>query len=253
MKIIEVLLPPIERFLPFDAARFFVLAISFALVTLATFSNSSLAQQNNFSSIDSGLASQFPLPLEVLQLEFSPYDYRLEEPLNDMALRMQEANDHEAALKVFKKVWQVNRVNNGLLHKSQLALLENMISSERELGDWEAVSKHYAHLELLYRRLYDMDDPQLESGLQKISAWYVSAINMNRDGKRMEHLRKAHQIFKLRLQIAELTLAADDPKFAFLHESIAVSEHQLYMANIPKEVKRTRRRTQRDRLLAGLD
>jgi hypothetical protein len=253
MKIIEVLLPPIERFLPFDAARFFALAISFALVTLATFSNSSLAQQNNFSSIDSGLASQLPLPLEVLQLEFSPYDYRLEEPLNDMALRMQEANDHEAALKVFKKVWQVNRVNNGLLHKSQLALLENMISSERELGDWEAVSKHYAHLEHLYRRLYDMDDPQLESGLQKISAWYVSAINMNRDGKRMEHLRKAHQIFKLRLQIAELTLAADDPKFAFLHESIAVSEHQLYMANIPKEVKRTRRRTQRDRLLAGLD
>ena len=253
MMIIKILLPPMERSLPFDAVRFYALAVSFALVTLATFSNSSLAQQNNFSSIDSGLASQLPLPLEVLQLEFSPYDYRLEEPLNDMALRMQEANDHEMALQVFNKAWQVNRVNNGLFHESQLALLENMISSERELGDWEAVNKHYAHLEHLYRRLYNIDDPQLESGLQKISAWHVHAININRDGKRMEHLRKAHQIFKLRLQIAESTLAADDPKFAFLYESIAVSEHQLYMANIPKDTKRIRRRARRDRLIAGLD
>ena len=76
-----------------------------------------------------------------------------------------------------------------------------------------------------------MDDPRLESGLRKVSAWHVNALNVNLDGRRIEHLRKANKLFKLRMQIAENTLSLDDPKFAVLAQNIEICERELFLAS----------------------
>ncbi len=185
---------------------------------------------------------------------FDPYDRSQFDVLTIAGIQRQEAGDHAAALEAFEQAWQITRVANGLLHDSQIPIVESIIVSEIELEDWESVDNHFGYLEHLYQRLYNNDDPRLERGLQKVSSWHVNAFNANVDGKRRLHLEKARKIFKTRLAVAEQTLPAEDPKFAFLRQSITLTEQYLFlMSNRYREQLRQSERASRDRLLATLD
>ncbi len=187
-----------------------------------------------------------------LEIEYSQFDESAFEPLVLMALQLQENDQHVEAVDVMEKAWQVNRVSSGLYNESQIGLIEHMIESEIELENWDDVSRHYDYLEHLYYRIYDVDDPKLESGLQKLSSWYVHAFISNLNVKRLEHLRKAHKILKRRLEIAELTLDEDHPKFDFLQESITISEYQLYLASDIHKAHVHQSRV-RDQYIAGIN
>ncbi|MEQ8312489.1 MAG: hypothetical protein RL839_12765 [Gammaproteobacteria bacterium] len=185
---------------------------------------------------------------------YNPYDHSQLESLVQEAIRIQEAGNHEHAVLVFEKAWQTSRVAYGLYHQAQIPLLESMIASQIELEQWQSIDNHYAYLELLYSRLYDTEDVMLEAGLQKISSWHINAFNLNLDGKREQHLRKARSLLKLRLEVAANTLPAGDPKFEFLTESIRLSEQYLYLMSARhKQQLRQQERVERDRLLATLD
>ena len=145
------------------------------------------------------------------------------------ALRFQEEGDHNSASELFEQVWQIARVSKGLYHQSLIPIVECMISSEVVLENWAAVNNKYHLLEHLYRRLYATDDERLEFGLQKVSSWHVNSFNSNVDGKRKQHLQQARKIFLARLEVAENTLPETDPKFAFLRESIQLTETYLYL------------------------
>ena len=197
---------------------------------------------------------QAQLPIDLVDSGYGPYDYRLMEPLSDLGRHLQEAGDHASALAVFKQALHITRVNNGLIHESQIVLLDSMIQSDIALQNWSRANDHYAYMEHLYRRLYKVDDSRLEVGLQKIVSWHVNALNVNLDGRRLEHLQQANKLFKLRLQVAELTLTADDPKLDFLNHNIAVSERQLYLASeIAKEMRRQQRKIKHNPSLLALD
>lgn len=170
-------------------------------------------------------------------LDFNPFDANQFQAYLSRGLALQEAGEHETALLVLDRAWQINRIEYGLYHESQLPVLQTMVVSELEAGNWEAVNRHYDYMEHLYRRLYDIDDPRLELGLQKISTFHVNAFNVNLAGQREYHLRKAARILKLRLEVAERTLAEDHPRVNYLTESIALSRRQLYlMADRHKEL-----------------
>lgn len=186
--------------------------------------------------------------------EFSIYDGSILEPLIIMARQLQEAEQHAEALEVFEKAWQVSRVANGLYDESQIDIVQSMIFSDVELENWEAVDQHYDYLTHLYNRVYTIDDPKLEQGLQAIALYHVNALNNNLDGKRIQHLRAARTVLKMRLEIAEVTLEEKDPKFDFLQESIALSERQLYLeSGLSNKIIQANSRSERDRWFAGLD
>ncbi|MEX2469976.1 MAG: hypothetical protein WD396_09490 [Pseudohongiellaceae bacterium] len=186
--------------------------------------------------------------------DFNPFDADQFQAYLSRGLALQEAGEHESALPVLDRAWQINRIERGLYHESQVPVLESMVVSELESGDFEAVNRHYAYMEHLYRRLYDIDDPRLDSGLQKISSFHVNAFNVNLAGQREYHLRKAASILKLRLEVAERTLAEDHPKVNYLTESIALSRHQLYlMSDRHKEMLARKQASSRDRLFATLE
>lgn len=177
------------------------------------------------------MVDQASRPVLLPEFEFGAYDQRQVEPLGDLGQQQLESGDYTQALLLFKQALHVARINNGLYHESQLQILDNIIASEVALRDWEAVDNHYSYLEHLYRRLYELDDRRLENGLRKVSSWHVNALNVNIDGRRVEHLRQANKIFKLRLQIAGQTLAVGDPKYDFLLKNIEICERQLYLAS----------------------
>ncbi len=185
--------------------------------------------------------------------DYSAYDQRQIEPLGDLGRQNQRSGEHRQALILFKQALHVARINNGLYHESQIPIIDNIIAAEISLRNWEGVNNYYAYQEHLYRRLYEMDDPRLELGLQKVSAWHINALNVNIDGRRIEHLRTANKLFKLRMQIAEHTLSLDHPKFAILAENIEICERELFLASDlnremmlrKKKDSQTRRKPQR--------
>lgn len=186
--------------------------------------------------------------------DFNPFDANQFQVYLSRGLALQEAGDHEAALPVLDRAWQISRIEHGLFHEAQIPVLESMVVSELEAGNFEAVNLHYDYMEHLVKRLYDIDDPRLESGLQKISSFHVNAFNVNLGGQRELHLRKAARILKLRLEVAERTLAEDHPRVNYLAESIALSRHQLYlMSDRHKELMIRKQAAARDRLFVTLD
>lgn len=203
-------------------------------------------------SVREGFSEDFRSPSE--DALFNPYQSDQLNTLLRQALVNQESGDHQQALSLFEQAWQISRISHGLYHESQIDLIDQMVYSAMELGSWEVVDSNYDYLRHLYSRLYDIDDPRLETGLQKISSFHVNAYNLNIDGKREYHLRKAAQIFDIRLQVASLTLSEGHPKFGFLQESLAISRHQLYlMSQQHKEMLTRHRQSRRDQVLVGLD
>ena len=141
----------------------------------------------------------------------------------------QESGHYDKALVVFQKAWEMDRIQNGLYSASQVPIIENIISNYVELEKWNAVNDQFEYLEYLYGRIYQVDDPKFELGLQKISSWHITALNENLDGRRLMHLRKVHNLFKTRLNIARSTLDSEDPIFEYLSENIGLSKRQLYL------------------------
>ena len=217
------------KYLSSIATRF-----AFALLFMPFLMNSTTAfsQQlvsSQLISVDkTGLMSLEPEQIiQSLRQEFGPYDARLSEALRQLGRSYQEVGEHELALKLLKDAWQISKINFCLYSADQLPTLELIVYSEMELQRWDSVDNHYAYLELLYRRIFNSQDPELELGLQKVSAWHVHALSIRDSSSHVTHLRKAYHLFKDRLEMAEANLDPQDPKFGYLKESIQITEQQL--------------------------
>jgi len=203
------------------------LANGFMLFLVSTVNIHSYAQSNEpFATAAS--SSNFIESVINEEQQFNVYERDSLEPLVTLGLVMQERGDHERALEYLKQARQVSRIQNGFYDETQIPLVEAIIDSEMRLGNFEEVDAHYAHMEYLYTQLYDLDNQRLENGLQKVSGWLSYALSINPIGNRVEQLRRANRIYKLRLEIAERTLASNHPRFSYLEENIAICEKQLY-------------------------
>lgn len=228
------------------------LVLNFTLLVALSSPNQSLAQSPEALQAASQLQTQIDDDLSAT--DANAYDPAMVEPLFVYARQLQEAGSHTEAVALYREAIHILRINQGLYTEAQIELLDAMIESEISLQNWELVDRHYAYMENLYRRLYDVWDPRLESGLQKVVYWHVKAFNVNIDGKRIEHLQQASKLFKLRLHIAQLTLRTDHPKLAYLHHNIEICERQLFLASdLNREMQRRQQRSRQNSLIADRD
>ena len=204
-----------------------------AMFSIALLSSESFAQGSSLNltnglvpGIDPGSRAT-----TILESDFGAYDLRQIELLEDLGRFSQSSGEHRQALVLFKQALHLARINQGLYHESQISIVDDIISAEIALQNWEEVNNFYAYQEHLYLRLYDTEDSRLEAGLRKVSAWHITALNVNLRGNRIEHLRKVNKLFKLRMQIAENTLSLDDPKFAMLARNIEIFERELFLSS----------------------
>jgi hypothetical protein len=210
-----------------------LLTMVFAMFSIALLASDSLAQGLSLDFTNDSVPAIDPASRAITALEsdFGAYDLRQIELLEDLGRFSQSSGEHRQALVLFKQALHVARINQGLYHESQISIVDDIISAEIALQNWEEVNNFYAYQEHLYRRLYDTDDSRLEAGLKKVSAWHITALNVNLGGNRIEHLRKVNKLFKLRMQIAENTLSLDDPKFAMLARNIEIFERELFLSS----------------------
>ena len=210
-----------------------LLTMLLAMFSIALLSSDSFSQGLSLPLTNDLVPTIDPVSRAITALEsdFSAYDLRQIELMENLGRFSQSSGEHRQALVFFKQALHVARINQGLYHESQISIVDDIISAEIALQNWEEVNNFYAYQEHLYRRLYDTDDSRLEAGLKKASAWHITALNVNLGGNRIEHLRKVNKLFKLRMQIAENTLSLDDPKFAMLARNIEIFERELFLSS----------------------
>ena len=135
--------------------------------------------------------------------------------------------EYENAIGYLKEALRVSRINNGLYHYSQIDIVDDLIANEILMENWEAVNNYYELEELLYRRLFGMTDARLEVGLEKVTAWHISAINADIDDRTREHLTKIKELLVIRLGIVEDLLGNDNARYTFIFNNLEYAELEL--------------------------
>jgi len=185
---------------------------------------------------------------------FNPFDGEQFQNFLREGLRLQEAHDHQAAVSLFLRAWRVSRIDLGLYHEIQIPILKSLVYSHLELGNYAEVEQQYDYLTHLYQRLYPLEDPRLEAGLQQISSFHINAFNANLQGRQEHHLHKAAVILQLRQEAALATLDKGHPRLEYLQKSIELSKQHLYLlSDRHRELRAKDAKRNRDRLFATLE
>lgn len=117
--------------------------------------------------------------LEDLQSEFGIYSPVLIEAYSDFAAFHAAQNDHASAATLYDSALQVARISNGLFSGEQLPVLEQLIESNRQLGDWGQVDK-YEHLRFhISSRLYKLDDERYRLAVIAYGDWKLRVVREN--------------------------------------------------------------------------
>ncbi len=103
--------------------------------------------------------------------------------LANRAHHYQNAGMHADALEMLGQALQINRVNNGLFHASQIPLVESRIKSLLALGEHGEVNQQLEYLVYLYQKLYGNESAEMIMPLATKIAWdmrdYESVNNSN--------------------------------------------------------------------------
>ena len=146
----------------------------------------------------------------------------------ETASALYRAGNFSRALEFLKKATIASRMQSGFYNETQIVLQKLMIENERALKNWSAVDDHYAHLEVICRKLYSFDDEKLESGLSEILGWLSFSLYGLPLADRHKRLFRAYQILKKRLEIAETKLSTGRRKASLLSEKLSILERELY-------------------------
>jgi hypothetical protein len=109
-----------------------------------------------------------------------------------------------------------------------------MIVNEVLMENWGAVNSYYGLEEYIFRRLYEPTDARLEVGLEKITAWHVSAVNEEVDDIPQEHLTKVKELLAIRLDVIEKAIGSDNARYEYL------VNYQSYVETELKTLRRER-------------
>src|SRR5690606_20532927 len=71
----------------------------------------------------------------------------------------------------------VIRANEGLYSLTQVPILDLLIDSRKQIGDWRGVADAHDLLIWVYRRNYEPDDPRMLPALKRLRRWNFEAYN----------------------------------------------------------------------------
>lgn len=117
--------------------------------------------------------------LEAMQGEFGIYDPVLIEAYSDFGDFYAKAGDHASAAEQYNSALQVARISMGLFSTEQIPVLEQLIESYRNLGNWEEVDK-FEHLRYhISSKVYDKDDEAFLLAATAYGDWKLRVVREN--------------------------------------------------------------------------
>lgn len=164
------------------------------------------------------------------------YDEKLGEHLLGLGIVYQQQGKHKEAVDAFNRAMQIRRVNEGLQNLNQLGVLENIMTSNAAIGDWEELDHNYQQMLWLHRRNFDPDATEYIRNLVRLGRWKVDAFRNSRLGKgSYSALQEAQALFTRIIRHIEKQHGKLDPRLVELHYLNAMINYELLLdaANRP--------------------
>jgi len=105
----------------------------------------------------------------------NPYSENLREQYAALGQLLQRAGDFEGSIEVLEKAMHIGRVNQGLFTIEQIPLVESIIASQTELGNYSEVDDYHEYLYYIQQKTYPEGDPRLLAAKERWADWSVES------------------------------------------------------------------------------
>lgn len=181
--------------------------------------------------------------IDDIESQYGPYSDQLPQHLVSLGMNLQQNQEHDAAIKVFKRAMHLHRINEGLYNANQVSILEHTVNSQIALRQWNAVNDNYQYIKWLHQRTDGKNSLTMLPAIQNLSDWHLEAAMSDAEGKRFFHLTRAHDLLILSTDIIyqykdqhDLQLVANLRNLTtvnyYLHQFSSQSESQLRSASV---------------------
>ncbi len=147
-----------------------------------------------------------------LESEYNPFDPRLLEPLSSIESLHRQMGNFDAVLKVQNRRLQLVRTSQGLEHPDTIPLIESIVQTEIQSGNWEAVADQLEHLRTIAMENYGIESDELAAAMVRQADWFQAMVYLGEDRRRARNFMKSREVFDELLDIAEDRYGEDDPR-----------------------------------------
>ncbi|MFT7471160.1 MAG: tetratricopeptide (TPR) repeat protein [Kiritimatiellia bacterium] len=139
-------------------------------------------------------------------------DFRLLEPLEQLADVLMQLNQFDEAHAMLDRAMQIARVEDGLYTEIQRPLLEKKIENFSNQGDWDSARENMEHLLWLYTNKSVQIDQVLIADLLELSRSHLRALAEDNSAWQGFHFRQSSRIRWLALGVAERLWSKTDER-----------------------------------------
>ncbi len=131
---------------------------------------------------------------EAAENDGGPYDFRLTEPLYDLARAQIAAGRPTGAIKQLQRALHVERINQGLYTPSQLPILGDLIDTYIAVGDLGKADKLHRVRYDLERRAYPLGTPERDRATRTYVEWQRQAYLQSIGDDSFKRLLDMHDV-----------------------------------------------------------
>lgn len=141
--------------------------------------------------------------LEELESEYGPYHASLLEPLQSMEGLLQAMGNFERVAQLQRRRLQISRTEFGFENLALISLLEEMITTELQLHDWQQVSDYLEHIRYLYAVNSGADSEDVLLAMARQAQWLLTEVYLDPERDPEDLVLDAREIYDSALDLAE--------------------------------------------------
>jgi hypothetical protein len=157
---------------------------------------------------------------------YGAYHPLVGEQLLGLGLLQQNNALYSQAVETLTRALHITRVNEGLETLNQLPIIENLITSNTELGNWEALDQNFSYFYWLNKRAYGVNDPRLLPVINRVAAWNIDAYSKGISTQPFGHLLMAEQMYENGVSIIENKFGEYDSRLIDYFYGIALANYE---------------------------
>ena len=151
--------------------------------------------------------------IEAIERRASRYADELVRPLTLLGDALVGIGASEGAFGAYDRALHIARVNRGLHHPSQVAVVYRQARLLADGGDFAAANRRHEYAYAILLRSYGGDNPALLPGMFALADWYMAGYN----------IFSARALYEHAAAVAESNLAADHPALIRALRSVAAT------------------------------
>lgn len=147
-----------------------------------------------------------------LETQYGPYHSSLLEPLESMEILLTEMESYARVAELQRRRLQIRRTEFGFESSELIPLLEEMITTQLQLSDWEGVADSLEHIRHLHAVNSGHGSEAVLATLRKQAQWLLARVYLDPDRDRADLVLDAREIYDQALDLAEEAYGEGSPE-----------------------------------------